>query len=74
MTNNTVEQLKSKFASNYYKAVNEPLTPAQDKALREEFRELEDSLMGKMDEKDFQEFYDLVHKAAWGNNCYDDYS
>lgn len=74
MTDNTVEQLKSKFASNYFKAVNDALTPAQDKALREEFRELEDSLMGMMDEKDFQDFYDLVHEAAWGNNCYDDYS
>ena len=61
-----VEQLKSKFASNYFKAVNDALSPAEDQALSEEFRELEDSLMGLMDEKDFQEFYDLVHKAAWG--------
>lgn len=68
-----VEQLKSKFASNYYKAVNNPLSPEEDQKLREELRDLEDSLMGMMEEKDFQDLYDLVHKAAWGNNCYDDY-
>ena len=62
-----VSEMKSKFASNYFKAVNDALSPTEDQALREEFRELEYSLMGLMDEKGFQEFYDLVHKAAWGS-------
>lgn len=62
------ENLKSAFARNYFKAVNEPLTLDEETSLREEFRELEDALMGRMPEKDFQEFYDLVHKAAWGKN------
>lgn len=61
----TIEDIKNKFAKNYHRAVNECLTASQDEQLRVEFRELEDSLMGMMNEKEFQEFYDLVHKSAW---------
>lgn len=60
-----VEQLKAKFSSLYYKGVNEAMSPSEDEATRKEFREVEDSLMGLMPEKEFQAFYDKVHKMAW---------
>lgn len=66
-----IDQLKSRFAEAYYKGVNEPLSKEEDEKLRAEFRELEDSLMGKMPEKEFQKFYQQVHNAAWGNSCWE---
>jgi len=60
-----VQELKNKFSSLYYKGVNEALSPLEDEAVRKEFREVEDSLMGLMEEQEFQDFYSEVHKMAW---------
>lgn len=60
-----LDQLKSQFAAAYHRGVNEVLTPVEDEKLRTEFRELEDRLMGSMSEKEFQDFYAVVHNSAW---------
>lgn len=64
----TAEEAKSKFAKNYFSAVNEYLSKEEDEKLREELRELEWFLMGNLPEKEFQDFYELVHRTAWANS------
>lgn len=66
---NNLEKTKSAFMANYYRAVNSCLTNTEEQLLRNEFRELEDSLMSIMPEDEFLVFYDLVHKMAWDQSA-----
>jgi hypothetical protein len=64
----TLNQLKSKFSSNYHRAVNDPLTPEEDREVRAKSKEFEDQLRAKMTSDEFEDYYQLVHKSAWSQS------
>lgn len=63
----TLVELKSKFSSNYYRAVNDQLTAEEELDVRSQSKLLEDQLQRLMTSDEFETYYQEVHNSAWNH-------